>query len=186
MKYADFFVLNHGWATRYYWHSIEENIKNNENSINLIKKRKVKFIIRSGTTPGDIIGGTPVLNLFSERFVNLLKENKIKSFKNYPVIFDSKYDITTKYYYLEFPSKFSEILLKGKSKHHIYVTDKGEMAKFGQKGLYFDLQEWDGSDIFGIKNTSLVIVTKRLKVLIERAKLKNVMFTNLEDFSFGC
>ncbi len=183
MNYSNFFVLDHGWATRYYWYkSLDYDIKKDE--IKKIKKQKIRFGLHSGTTPGDIIGGTPVLNFYSENFVRLLKENKIKSFKAYPVIFDSKYNIQMKYYYLDLTSKVSEII-STKGKYNIHFDDKGKRSLYGRNGLYFNLKEWNGNDIFGIKDTLHVIVTKRLKDLIEKTKLKNVVFTNVEKYSFG-
>lgn len=186
MNYSDFFVLGHGWATRYYWiKPIEYDIKKDE--IEQIKKQKIIFGIQSGTTPGDIIGSSIAINFNSERFVNLLKENKIKSFKTYPIIFGSNYGIKMKYYHLELTNKVSEIVIEGisKKKYSVSINKEGKKAVLAQKGLYFNLKEWNGSDIFGIKDTLHIIVTKRLKELIKKAKLKNVVFTNVEDYSFG-
>ena len=81
-----------------------------------------------------------------------------------------------KYYYLEITHKVSEIHLEGKSKTSLYFDKQGNKAVMGQKGLYFNLKEWNGNDIFGIKDTKIIIITKKLKELIEKAKLKNVTF----------
>lgn len=183
MSYSNFFILEHGWATRYYWlKPIEWNIEKDE--IKQIKRQKIKFGTQSGTMPGDIVGSSIVIDFYSEKFVNLLKENKIKSFEDYSIIFDSKYSLETKYFYLEFKTKVSEIFIENKSKYNIHLYKDGKTIH-GQKGLYFNLKEWHGEDIFGIKDTSKIIVTKKLKELIQKAKLKNIVFTNLDDYNWG-
>lgn len=49
-------------------------------------------------------------------------------------------------------------------------------------GMKIDTEEWDGSDIFFIKNfEEIPVVTERIKEILEANKIKNVTFTNVKD-----
>lgn len=182
MEYSKFFILDNGIATRYLTLTHDDDISRSDKKFyELIKKRKLIFTEDRGRVPGDLAIGSRVTLFFSGKFVNLLKKNKIKSFKAYPIKFKSKYGNKTKYYYLELSKKLlrRDDLAEGTN---IYTWDKSRKIGIGKKGLYFDLSEWNGSDIFGIKGTLFYIVTKRLKDIIEKEGLKNVVFENVEDF----
>lgn len=50
------------------------------------------------------------------------------------------------------------------------------------KGLYFDPVTWDGSDVFmPAGNVGWIFVVERVKRAFEKAKIKNVIFTRLEE-----
>lgn len=52
-------------------------------------------------------------------------------------------------------------------------------------GLYVDINEWDKSDIFYFKNwEGVIIITEKVKEILEKSKLKNVSFVNVKDFRF--
>ena len=54
-----------------------------------------------------------------------------------------------------------------------------------EKGFIVD-EEWDGSDIFYFKDwKGLIVVTEKVKYLLEKNKMKNVAFANLEEFAFN-
>lgn len=54
------------------------------------------------------------------------------------------------------------------------------------EGLSVNLEEWDKSDIFYFNNwEGVIIVTERLKELIEKGKYKNIKFINIKDFRFS-
>ncbi|WP_160680902.1 hypothetical protein [Clostridium sp. C8-1-8] len=54
------------------------------------------------------------------------------------------------------------------------------------EGLGIDLEVWDKSDIFCYDNwKGNLIVTERLKKLIEKGKYKNIQFINIKDFRFS-
>lgn len=182
MGYSNFFILNTGIATRYLTLMIHNHkLKSCEEFYELINKGKFTFTEDRGKQSGDLAIGTCVTTFFSEKFVNLLRKNNIKSFKAYPLRFESRHGNKTKYYYLEVSKKLSrrDDLAKDTD---IYTWDKSRKIGIGKKGLYFEFKEWKGEDIFGIKGTLFYIVTKRLKDIIEKAELKNVVFENVEDF----
>lgn len=52
-------------------------------------------------------------------------------------------------------------------------------------GLSVHLEEWDGSDIFYFKNWfGMVIVTEKVKKVLEKNKIKNIQFQHIKDFKF--
>lgn len=63
-------------------------------------------------------------------------------------------------------------------------TPVGELAS-NYVGLYFDPEQWDGSDIFSPEGTLFIIVTRRVKEALERKNLKmnTIYFQKLTYFS---
>jgi len=54
------------------------------------------------------------------------------------------------------------------------------------EGLSVNTKEWDGSDIFFFKNWfGVIIVTEKVKEIIEKHKFKNVRFIDLAEFRFA-
>ncbi|MBU3185954.1 hypothetical protein [Clostridium estertheticum] len=53
------------------------------------------------------------------------------------------------------------------------------------EGLSVNLDEWDGSDMFQFKNWSgVIIVTEKVKEIIENNKLKSIKFTDISEITF--
>lgn len=50
------------------------------------------------------------------------------------------------------------------------------------KGLFFDPASWDGSDLFMPEKSGSVLVVGEVKKALERAKVRNVDFTPLDQF----
>ncbi len=51
------------------------------------------------------------------------------------------------------------------------------------EGVGFDINKWDGSDIFLIDNfEGIPVVTQKVKDIFEKNKIKNIIFTNIKDF----
>ena len=52
-------------------------------------------------------------------------------------------------------------------------------------GLSVGLDEWDGSDMFCFTNwAGNIIVTQKVKDIIEKGNFKNIQFTHINDFKF--
>jgi hypothetical protein len=60
------------------------------------------------------------------------------------------------------------------------------------KGLYFDPESWDGSDIFMTKadvdgkKTAFIYVTKKFVDTFKKHKIANISFENFNDFEIDC
>jgi len=194
-----FFNLEHGWATKYYWFDIIEKVCLSTPPFEkMIKKGKFTFSKQSGTTHADIHGSTMAINFFSERFVNLLKKHNVK-IKAYPIKFVKELRIPINYYYLEPVSIIKRIALE----LSIHSQEEKELFRkkvrdalnndkivyldgsdeFSYVRSYIDISSWDGSDLCGVSNSQTILVTKKLKQLIEKAKLKNVSFEEFRPFS---
>jgi len=198
-----FYKVSHGWASKYLWLHWKEKVdENSPEFIDEVKKGRGIFKIYSGTTGAEIIGGSPVLNYYSKSFIEFLEGDGIKLKKwTIKVILDEKAKKKVKqplpqYYYLE-PLYFVDFIVDGsylkkderernqeilddwiKKKNKIYFEGDGSMRGF------YNLSSWDGSDLFGAKNTTVIIVTERLKKIIEKAKLKNIMFEELKKYEY--
>lgn len=51
-----------------------------------------------------------------------------------------------------------------------------------QKGYFFPLDSWDGSDFFYHIDTFGITVTEKVKVLFESLNITNVRFINCTDY----
>jgi hypothetical protein len=49
------------------------------------------------------------------------------------------------------------------------------------RGLYFDADTWDGTDLFLLGDTAFRIVTARVADAVRAAKLRNIRLTRLAD-----
>ncbi len=166
MENTKFFDLRHGWANRYYWFDVIENVDPSTLPFEeMIKKSKFTFSKQSGTTPTDIHGSTLAIDFYSERFINFLKKIGIRNFSAYKLKFVPEMNKIGDYYYLELKDK----LKAKKTMRHSYVAD-----------VTFYLKDWKGQGIFTIEGTRIAVVTEKLKRLIEKEKLKNAKFEEIK------
>lgn len=118
----------------------------------------------------------PPLYLISERFKNVLKESDITGWESYPItLFDKKGTRVEGY------NGFS---ITGRA---------GKMEKFDQlplecgysadaDGYYFDVETWDGSDLFNTEGSWHIIVNERfIKVLVDN-KITACDYCRLTDY----
>lgn len=192
-----FYEMSIGRATRYLTITQKKkSIQSNEEFYEEIKKKRITFTEDRGKMPGDLAIGSWVTLFFSEKFIRLLKEYKIKSLRAYKIPFESKHDNKTNYYYIE-PNSSVDCIVDGsylekenreelqsildkwmKTKKNVYLKGHDIMKTF------YNFSTWSGSDLFGAKNTNVIIVTEKLKNIIEKAKLKNVQFEELKQFEY--
>jgi hypothetical protein len=146
-------------------------------------KVPVVFVHSMGKNPMDLIGTEyPALYLFSDRVFELFRSNGFTGWDTYPVeVYDKDGKLIEGYQGISIygscgpiDNSMSEVLLKDP------ITPKGKPYRVW-KGLYFDLDTWDGSDIFVPKTTGFMIVTERVKVAIEKARFKNFDFERLTE-----
>ncbi|MBI4010632.1 MAG: hypothetical protein HY361_05655 [Candidatus Aenigmarchaeota archaeon] len=161
-----FFILRHGWANRYYWFAVIENVDPSTPPFEeMIKKGKFTFSKQSGTTPADMHGSTMAIDFYSQRFVNFLKKVGIRNFSVYKLKFVPEMSKIGNYYYLELKDELP-------AKRTFYTKILSHVN--------FYLKDWKGQDIFAIEGTKMIIVTEKLRKLIEKEKLKNVEFEEIK------
>lgn len=133
----------------------------------------------------------PGFFIISPKMYNILKENNVSGFE--------VKDITILESLLEKDKKSS--FKNDNLKQLIITSESGYLRKMNGtlfekcnacnrviedmediKGIKINIDEWDGSDIFFIKNfKGIPVVTKRVKDILESNKIKNVQFTNVND-----
>lgn len=118
----------------------------------------------------------PPLYLISDRFKSILKETGITGWKSYPILlFDKKGNQIEGY------NGFSIIGRAGKMQQFDQPPlEYGYSAN--SEGYYFDIETWDGSDLFNTKGSWHIIATERfIKMLIEN-KVTACDYCRLTDY----
>ncbi len=145
-------------------------------------KEKPVFKQHMGTRQYDFIASTyAILDMISDKFLNVLKENKFTGWDTYPVkILDKKGFEIKGYRGLIVPGKCGPIN-EDLSKEIIYTAPSGEKL-MEWKGLYFDPKTHDGSDFVVPEGTGYVIVKERVKTALEKAKITNIELIRLTEY----
>lgn len=116
----------------------------------------------------DLIGLVDPWNLaISEKFKSILEVNNIKGWKCYPIKIEN---VNTNYFLLEIIGYVGIVREYDKDGDRIYGTTEVET------------KTWDGSDIFHIGETGIRVCTPKLKEIIEKAKISNIEFCDLNRY----
>ncbi len=124
---------------------------------------------------------TAAINLISERVYVLLKENNITGWKGIPAVIHKHEDL--KYYLLTITGRCGPI---DKSKTTIIDSTTlipGQTAKAYQ-GLFFSENSWDKSDMFVSEYMNFTFITEKVKVLLEKNKVTNIIITNTREYQW--
>lgn len=187
MEDTKFYELDHGWANKYFWFNITESFGPGTPTWEyLIKNKKLTFSKQSGTTPADIHGSTMAICFYSQRFIDLLRDNGITNFSMFKIKFVSEMGNLEKYYFIE-PNNYPVSHFKKKNiKKYVKKNPASRKSLFKLEDgtttaeeTLFDFSKYDDSDFFGVNDTRFIFVTKKLKEIIEKAKLKNVQFVKI-------
>ena len=121
---------------------------------------------------------TPVC--VSERVIRILKENEISGWSTYPVeVFDQEGNPQPNFHGLAVIGAVCEADYSRSA-----VVTKPPPAPRGRsydvyKGLYFDENQWDGSDLFWVGGVRVVV--DKVKRIFEQNKVGNVRITPLAE-----
>ncbi len=108
--------------------------------------------------------------VISNRMKNLLEENQVTGWNSFPIIiFDKKENVIPGYY------GFS---ITGRGGDYEGSNMPGWLDR---KPWKYNLSNWDGSDIFFISGT--VIVTERIKIILEKNKIDKTEFHPFSEFA---
>lgn len=120
------------------------------------------------------------LNLVSKKIVELFRNNAISGWSSIPVRIKGYenceyylFTVTGRCSAIDFEKSVSFI------KDPFTPTGRHIVAK---RGLYFDLNSWDGSDIFTPEKSTFTFVTEKVISLLSKSKATNVIFKNLTKF----
>lgn len=154
-------------------------------------KYKMKF---KGKKEGDYIF-SPNCNIVSLKLLRMLHDNKISGFIENDIICTEWCDREGKLFESD-SSQYKELIVTGtagclKTKSGVEIP---KCLKCGalrvsshirnQKGFIVD-EEWDGSDMFHFKDWGPIIITEKVKCLMEKNKMKNVEFEKLDEVTFS-
>lgn len=120
------------------------------------------------------------LNLVSKKTIQIFESNAISGWRSLPVRVKGYEGFD--YYILTITGRCSAIDY-GKSEPFIKApfTPAGSPLE-AKRGLYFDLNSWDGSDVFTPEKSMFTFVTEEVKKLLIKNKVTNITFENITQF----
>lgn len=132
-----------------------------------IKENNI-FSVDDGKIFFDFIGDQGPLEFVSERFKSIIEENNISGLEFFPIIIE---DIDLKYFGFVEKKQFNSL------------CEYDEDGDFIHGTLKVDLSSWDReTDIFSIKDSGATVCTARIKEIIEKAKITNIVFEDLSKY----
>lgn len=131
-------------------------------------KEHNRFRVYKGKKFFDLIGLKDPWNFaISKKFKDFLELNNVTGWDCYPIIIE-KSDLQ---YYVFQVIAHANLLCK---------YDKDGDMKYGT--IRVEKSSWDGSDIFLLGKGGIKVVSDKLRLLIEKAKITNVEFEELEKY----
>ncbi|HLL04835.1 MAG TPA: hypothetical protein VK539_29890 [Myxococcaceae bacterium] len=135
-----------------------------------------------GAEPGEVIWTTHAAPIIiSDSVVNLLRTHGFTGWSLYPVTVQNKQG--------QMVPGYSGLAVTGRCGNldHSMSVEVPRIFPAGifpvWKGLLFNPASWDGSDFFmPAQRFSFVFVVEAVKKVLERAKIRNVKFTPLDQF----
>jgi hypothetical protein len=129
----------------------------------------------------DLIGATfTEVVLLSQRTTDLLLSSNVTGWSTYPVrIFDKDGSVVDGYSGLSVLGRCGPQQPE-RTQHETRLGRLGAPYPV-RKGFYFDEHSWDGSDIFCPAGSTFKLVTRRVKDLLESAKITNINFCALDQ-----
>jgi hypothetical protein len=130
--------------------------------------------------PGDVVwttSATPVL--VSQSVVNMLHHERFTGWDALAVELREKSGSTLPYYFLSIQGRCGPID-NTRSIKVDRIMPGGSFPRW--HGIYFDSGTWDGSDVFtSASDVAWIFVVEAVKLAFEKAKIKNVVFTPLDQ-----
>lgn len=127
-----------------------------------------------------VSGGDPYLQLYHQRFFNELLLLGYTGFMAVPAILQAR-TTTTDHACLVVTGRAGEEDVRKGEIIDLGPIVPGGPSKIVKRGIFFDEDTWDGSDFFLLKDKTFVIVTERVKEVIERLQLTNVKVVPVEE-----
>lgn len=100
----------------------------------------------------------------SKRFKELLEVNNVKGWACFPIVLNG----SDEEYFV-----FQPTFVAGP------ILNLEKVSNYEEKNRIFDLTTWDGSGIFTLQNTTHIVCTEEVKILIEDTKITNIDFQEL-------
>ncbi len=167
--------MEHGWATKYIWLGVLEDVYEGFDFTENIKNSTMTFTIDTGTTEADCHGSTTALEFYSKKTVAILKQcakDKIKEYK-IKTNFKTKQD----FFYIDRESTiptiqnediFTEPDLKKYCEENSAKLDDIIIVGSDITPCYSDFSKWDGCPIFTMEGSEILFVTEDIKKALVR------------------
>lgn len=136
---------------------------------------------KMGGAPKDFIWTTLVYPVFvSQRVIDLFQDQGFTGWTTYPAVVYAKDGSTIPGYQgLAITGRCGPID-ESRSERAFHTTRTGQHPIL--RGLYFDPESWDGSDLFTTSSLSgWRFVTEKVKRALEKARVRNVEFRRLTE-----
>ena len=145
----------------------------------------VLFDHDSGSSLADLMGETHgVLSILSPKAVQVLQSSGATGFLTFAVVLRLPDGGTCSDYRVLAVTGRAGPLDRTRCR---FVTQSpaaaGGEATTAELGAYFDERSWDGCDIFVPESSAIVCVTRRVRDALETAKLRNLSFVALRDYT---
>ncbi|MHB1295630.1 MAG: hypothetical protein ACYC4R_11625 [Anaerolineae bacterium] len=147
----------------------------------------VPFYAGGGGQATDLMWGYSVSSIIiSQRVVDLFQAEGFAGWSTYPVtVRDRESTLLEGYYGLAVTGRSGPLQRERSSREPRPPVLPGLPERAVYRGMYFDESRWDGTDIFLIWGGLYLIVKETVKKVLERAKVRNVIFTTLRDYEIN-
>jgi hypothetical protein len=132
-------------------------------------------------TPGDIIWTTlAVLVIVSKRVITIFHDEGFNGWSTYPVtVYDKAGNTVDGYVGLSVTGRCGNI---DNSQSQVIERQYPGGTFPMHRGLYFNSEEWDGSDVFCEKGKSgWIFITEKVAEALRRANIKNMLLERVTD-----
>jgi len=147
-------------------------------------KGTVRLKIQSGIVAGDFLGNSHGLLVVTDKVLEVWDKFDVR-YETYGVCIEGRVS----------PFEYVGVAVLGKggpfdpvrsnAQYEYRLREDGKPTLMGMNGLYFDEEEWDGTDLFMIPDLGRsYIITERLAVAMQKAGLTNVEYRPTETVCF--
>ena len=119
--------------------------------------------------------------IVSNKFINLMEEKEIVGWSKYPIkIFDKKGNEVFGYNGFSVTGRCGKVDLSKSKIVKKRLMSTSPLSEY-YRGLHIDLETWDGSDFFIPEDSLHIIITDRVKHILENNNISNLDLKNLTD-----
>lgn len=180
-------ILRHSWATKYFWaqpNNLKKIPKKYKNNGMIGFQGKVIMEIESGVEGPDILGCSGGMLVVTDKVLKVFKKYNFQKYGIYDVeMVDARKGkgVIPHYNGVYFSGKGGKVDdEKSQTTYHEFPGGKKMIKKIN--GIYFDINKWDGSDLFQIELYGGYLITKKVKKAFEKEGIKGYSLQRLVDF----
>lgn len=146
-----------------------------------LPNKKIVYAPSLGKRFYDFVMVTAGLSLISEKVYSLFMDNNITGWKGIPAVIFGHEDL--KYYLLIITGRCGPLDDSKTTVVDSTTLFPNQIVKAYQ-GLYFSEDNWDKSDMFVSDFVNYTFVTDKVKKLLEKNKITNIILKNAKDYQW--